>query len=745
MSSLAPEAPRQLVAGVEEVLLRYVYPQRKRLAGLAQAATVSRDEVADAIRSLTEAAASTLHVERASVWRVRPGVSAIECIDLFQRTGGRHEGGQVIEAAQAPSYFRALAGAGVIAAHDAAEDTRTAELCAGYLGPLGISSMLDAPVFVRGQPLAVVCHEHVGPARHWQFWEELVASTFADFVATALEAESRSRDVQERRAQEQQLARLVAERTQALSDSEGNMQALLDAAPLPLVLTRASDHRVIYANPRAAALFEVAPETVNGLVARDFWVDEKDRQDFLAALLATGRVDDVQVRMRSARGRVFWVRMNAQAVRFRGELTLLGGMIDVTEQRQAQQNLREIFASAPVALVVSRLGDSTVVDGNQRAADLFEIPIEEGRGREAPDFWVQPEDRLRMLEIMRARGRVDGFEAELRTSKGRRFWGEMAAGLVEFNGAPALLVGAHDISMRKRAEQALRRSESTLRTLLDAAPIPLVVTRLGDGVLRYCNERAATMFELTVEACVGRRAPDFYANPADRQAFIEGLWRQGRIEGFAAQLKTSSGRAFWALLNAKTFELEGEEVFMVGFAEMSAQKELEERLRTLATIDGLTGAFNRRHFLELAEAELDRAARYGRPTSVAIVDIDHFKRVNDELGHAAGDAALRALTTVLRREVRSMDVVGRIGGEEFGLLLPETPLAAAEPALDRVRKSIAERSFHDQGLPEGRHITVSIGVAQRRPSESLAQLLERADGALYQAKASGRDRVLAQD
>ena len=83
--------------------------------------------------------------------------------------------------------------------------------------------------------------------------------------------------------------------------------------------------------------------------------------------------------------------------------------------------------------------------------------------------------------------------------------------------------------------------------------------------------------------------------------------------------------------------------------------------------------WNRRHFLELAEAELERAARYGGPTSVAVVDIDHFKRVNDELGHAAGDAALRGLTAVLRRELRSVDVVGRLGGEEFGVLLPETP------------------------------------------------------------------------
>jgi diguanylate cyclase (GGDEF)-like protein/PAS domain S-box-containing protein len=742
MNAGGHESPRQMVAGVEDVLLRYVYPQRKRLARLAQAAAVTRDEVADTIRSLTEAASQTLGVERASVWRLRPDASAIECLDLFRRTEGRHEGGQVIGAEQAPSYFGALAGAGVIAAHDAAEDPRTAELRDGYLRPLGIGSMLDAPVFVRGQSLAVVCHEHVGPARRWQFWEELVASTFADFVATVLEAESRSRDAQQQRAHEQELERQVEERARALTESEQNLQSLLDAAPMPLVLTRASDHRVIYANARAMALFEVPSDEVVGLVARDFWLDQEARQQVLTALLSTGRVDDVEVQLQSGRGRPFWARMSAQAIRYQGELTLLAGMVDITEQRQAQQNLREIFASAPMSLVLSRLSDTTVIDGNQRAADLFDISMEEGRGRPAPDFWVHPEDRTRLQGLVKAHGRVDGFEAELRTSKGQRFWGELSAGVIQFDREPALLVGTTDITMRKRAQEALLKSESTLRTLLDAAPSPLVVTRLEDGVLRYCNDRAATLFELTVEAVIGRRAPDFYDDPADRRAFIEALRLFGKVEGFAARLKTSSGRAFWALMNAKTFELEGELVFMVGFAEMSAQKELEERLRKLATTDGLTGAFNRRHFLEVAEGELERAGRYGHPTSVAMVDIDHFKSINDQLGHAAGDAALRALTAILRKELRSMDVVGRLGGEEFALLLPETPLPAAQRTVDRLRKVIAQRPFDEHGLPADRRITVSIGVAQQRPQEPIGDLLQRADEGLYQAKAGGRDQVV---
>jgi diguanylate cyclase (GGDEF)-like protein/PAS domain S-box-containing protein len=731
-----------VVARVEDVLLRFFYPQRRQLASLAQADHVTDEDLAGALRSLTEAAADALGVERASVWRLQPDRSAIECADLFERTPRRHQAGTVLRAALAPGYFRALATERVIAAHDALRDPRTSEFGASYLEPLGITSMLDAPVFVAGQATAVICHEHVGPARQWEFWEELVATTFAELVATAFEAHARNRDVAARRAQQLQLEQLVAERTAALTESEQNLHVLLDAAPVPLVLSRVSDHRVVYGNARAAAMFELPPDEIVGQLASAFWLEEKERQRFLSTLLAKGRIDDFEVQLRRAKGRPFWARVNAQAVRFRGELTLLAGLLDITDQHQAQQNLRGLFESAPVALVLSRLSDSVVLDANQRAADLFEISIEEARGRPAPDYWVHPEDRAHLRDAVKATGRLHTLEAEVRTHRGKLFWAEVSAALVKSDGEPALIVGASDITVRRKAEEALRRSESALRTLLDAAPTPLVVTRLEDGVLRYCNEPAAAMFELSVEECVGRRAPDFYADPADRRAFIEALRKGGSVAGFSARLRTSSGRPFWALMNAKIFDLEGEAVFMVGFAELTAQKELEERLRTLAITDGLTGAFNRRHFFELGEAELERAERYGRLTSLAMLDIDHFKRINDELGHAAGDAALKELVAVLRKEVRGADIVGRLGGEEFALLFPETRLAAATATAERVRRTIGDHSFEDHGLPAGRRLTVSIGVAERRPKETLGDLLKRADEGLYQAKAGGRDRVV---
>jgi diguanylate cyclase (GGDEF)-like protein len=171
-----------------------------------------------------------------------------------------------------------------------------------------------------------------------------------------------------------------------------------------------------------------------------------------------------------------------------------------------------------------------------------------------------------------------------------------------------------------------------------------------------------------------------------------------------------------------------------------ALEELTRRLEELATPDALTGVFNRRRFDELAETELARARRYGHVLSVFILDIDHFKRVNDTHGHGAGDEVLVAFAGLVRRGVRETDHCARWGGEEFVVLTPVVdPQGAAELA-ERLRRSFAA---HDLGSI-GR-VTASFGVAQYRPDETIDSLFGRADQALYRAKESGRDRAEVAD
>jgi diguanylate cyclase (GGDEF)-like protein len=163
-------------------------------------------------------------------------------------------------------------------------------------------------------------------------------------------------------------------------------------------------------------------------------------------------------------------------------------------------------------------------------------------------------------------------------------------------------------------------------------------------------------------------------------------------------------------------------------------------LRLLATKDPLTGLLNRRHFFQLAEDECARCRRYGRPITVVMLDLDHFKKVNDNHGHAIGDEALRLTAAAMRKELRQQDLICRYGGEEFVVLMPETDAQRGYEVQERIRAGIAQIDLRDgdQVVP----LRVSIGVTQWHPPESISHAIERADANMYQAKSAGRNRVI---
>lgn len=181
-------------------------------------------------------------------------------------------------------------------------------------------------------------------------------------------------------------------------------------------------------------------------------------------------------------------------------------------------------------------------------------------------------------------------------------------------------------------------------------------------------------------------------------------------------------------------------MFNVSLAYMVISR-LVRRLNYLSRHDSLTGLLNRRAMEQALRAEQRRWQRFGDRYAVLLVDLDHFKRVNDVHGHAAGDAALQDVAHTLRQVARSVDRVGRFGGEEFCLLLPHTPLEGAEQMARRVRQAIAELPLSWDGSTI--QLTASVGVAAcEQPAETVSQLMMRADRALYQAKTEGRDRVV---
>ncbi|NNM74064.1 diguanylate cyclase [Enterovirga sp. DB1703] len=173
--------------------------------------------------------------------------------------------------------------------------------------------------------------------------------------------------------------------------------------------------------------------------------------------------------------------------------------------------------------------------------------------------------------------------------------------------------------------------------------------------------------------------------------------------------------------------------------EIQHRAALEAELRRIAETDVLTGALSRRRFIELAQSEWARQKETGSAACLLMLDLDRFKRINDLHGHAAGDRALESFGAACRAELRSLDLMGRLGGEEFAIILPDTRVEAGREMAEKLRAAIAAISFRtDKGAVS---LSVSIGAAQGEPGEALEDTMCRADRALYRAKSAGRDRV----
>ncbi len=206
------------------------------------------------------------------------------------------------------------------------------------------------------------------------------------------------------------------------------------------------------------------------------------------------------------------------------------------------------------------------------------------------------------------------------------------------------------------------------------------------------------------------------------------------LKVFARHLATAKAEATEALRKA-------EQANAALAHEIAERKVLEERLWLLANTDPLTGAINRRRFIELLEGDARRPAGRPEPLAVLMLDLDYFKKINDRFGHATGDEALRHFTALARRELRDRDHFARLGGEEFATLLPATRLDAAVKVAERIRAATAEADFrdeHDTRVP----LSVSIGVTELAAEDDRPlAVLNRADKALYLTKESGRNRV----
>lgn len=398
------------------------------------------------------------------------------------------------------------------------------------------------------------------------------------------------------------------------------------------------------------------------------------------------------------------------------------------------QDYRGIFDAVNDAIFVHDLDTGVVLNVNQKMFEMYGYTPEEALGSLDVLLSEPPysgDDALRLF-----RKAVDGpqiFEWLARHKDGHRFWVEVNLKRAKISGKDRILAVVRDISERKRADEQLRASEARYRELADS--LPEVVFEIDDkGNLAFSNRNAFDFFGCTQEDFdKGINVLD-YIVPGDRNRVIQSIAKIMKGERpdkneYMAQKK--DGSTFPITIHSTPIFKDNRPVGLRGFlVDITRRKKMEEQLKTISIHDSLTGLYNRAHF----EHELQRLENNGYElASIIMCDVDGLKLVNDTLGHDRGDALLVAAAGVIKRSLRESDIIARIGGDEFVVILPNCGLSILKKACGRIRNNIASYNTTCPELP----LSISIGSASSR-EKSLRELYREADNNMYREKLDRR-------
>ena len=385
---------------------------------------------------------------------------------------------------------------------------------------------------------------------------------------------------------------------------------------------------------------------------------------------------------------------------------------------------------------------------NEMVCQLFGLPREHILGADDSKFFdldVSNELRRNDRQVMENGVAVESVETNVVKCSGlERIYWTVKKPVRDGHGQVVGMCGiSTDITERKRLEMEVERQRQMLDAIVNNVDAYCYI-KTRDRRFLYANQQAAALFGQTPDAVVGKRDIDLMPVEVadhfwemDRQVFETGQ-RQCGEEDFVQP--GGNVRHYWTV--KVPLCVPGQPEALIGFStDISALHTLKEELYRQAHIDALTGVANRRHFFAEAESAYTRAQRYQQPLAVIMLDIDHFKRINDSFGHRIGDSVIQAVASHCQQSIRAADLLGRIGGEEFAILLPMTDQAEVQALAERLCGSLRQLP-----LPDGQGgqvlLTASMGAAVLESADHcFDKLLERADQAMYRAKQAGRNQV----
>jgi diguanylate cyclase (GGDEF)-like protein/PAS domain S-box-containing protein len=465
--------------------------------------------------------------------------------------------------------------------------------------------------------------------------------------------------------------------------------------------------------------------------------------------------------------------------------------------KTSEEKFRNVVEQAGDGIVVLD-AQEVILEWNDGCEKISGIDREHALGMHLTDLvpelfqgseWTLPtpeltlhDQALRYLSLVARTGLPRVIEGIMHHSSGRRKW--IQAVTFPIRAGDTLLFGviARDVSSLKQSEERLQRYNRQLETLRQAGleisselGLDALVWMIAPRAVELLNGTAMALYLHNTEKDILELALSLGDNQPDMEKFTQrGVGLAGRVwessksvllEDFHTGRTADLSKSYWGKVagtpliwgneflgvvfvfsNQNFYEndLKILELFGSHAAAAIRNARLHQELSQLAVTDSLTGIYNRRHFFEMAEKEFHQAVRYKRPFSVIMFDLDLFKNVNDTFGHARGDEILQMVVQRCAALMRDADILGRYGGEEFVIALPETSAPDAVAMAERLRQELASRPVESESFPA--LVTASFGVATLTANVAdLMELLNRADIALYHVKQAGRNRVILWD
>jgi diguanylate cyclase (GGDEF)-like protein/PAS domain S-box-containing protein len=471
-------------------------------------------------------------------------------------------------------------------------------------------------------------------------------------------------------------------------------------------------------------------------------------------------------------GSLTWVRLTSSVQRD-GEgrpLHLVTFVEDINARKAAEQQLletqeelrgsearyRTVFQASLDGISISRLSDGRYIDVNERFLEIVGYTREEvieSRSLEL-GLWVNPGDRVPLIDALRRDMHVNDFETRFKRKDGEIVWVLLSLSVIQIDGLSCILGVMRDISAAKtsesqltRAQQALLTSEERYRTVFQTSLDPVTITVLSDGKYLDVNPAFLNLMGFEQEELVGRTSLDLniWVDDRERQNMVEIIRQDSLCRNIEARFRKKNGEIFWVLISASVIEIEGVACLLGVIRDLSDAKAAEDEIRMLVFYDPLTRLPNRRLLFDRLRQSLAAGIRDRRKQGLLFIDLDHFKTLNDTLGHQAGDLLLQEVARRIAACVSEADTVARLGGDEFVVLLEGLSgnmEDAAEQTGHVAGKILAAAAVPYLLAAREYHFSFSIGITVFGvQSESAHEIVQQAEIAMYQAKEAGRNTI----